>query len=202
MHGGSLRDQRPVGRRDMLGLSVELVPVEGLNGYYCDGRNAVNADELQRVMDKFDLFDNALLFHSYTEYMRDYALIVEIHIGPAEQGIYSYLFKYCVETHVHTSVQDEVYIKSLDERLIDYNIGKDLDSYVWGVNWSILYPGWTLKTLSKNADDWSKRLGLDFHEVEIVSNAFSISLILSALDVQKLSDRIDSGIERAYWRLK
>ena len=70
-------------------------------------------EDLQAVMKAYNLFDGALLFHSYTRYMRDYELIVENHVGPAESGTYSYLFKYCVEAGVSTSLPGTVYRRSL-----------------------------------------------------------------------------------------
>lgn len=88
-----------------------------------------------------DLLDAALIFHSFTPYMRDYELIVRF-AGSADTV--SYLFKFCVEANVKTKVRDDAYTKSLDDRLIDYRTGVDLDGYVWGVCWSELYPGWTL----------------------------------------------------------
>src|SRR5690349_7443233 len=95
-------------------------------------------------MKALDLFDGALLFHSCTRYMRDYELIVENHVGPAERGTYSYLFRYCVEANFSTPLLGKHYRTSLDDRLIVYETGKDLEGYVWGANWSLLYPGWEL----------------------------------------------------------
>jgi hypothetical protein len=154
--------------------------------------------ELEEIMAAFDLFDNALLFHAYKPYMRDYELIVQVHVGPAERGTYSYLFRYCVESKVRTSVPDHIYRKSLDDRLVEYESGKDLDGYVWGMNWSSLYPGWTLHAGSEKATNWTERIGLPFHEVQIEGNAFSITLIFSDLVVTKLSDQVNAGISQTY----
>jgi hypothetical protein len=134
--------------------------------------------------------------------MRDYELIVENDVGPAPPGTYSYVFKYCVETQVVTSLPDSVYGASLDERLIDYEAGKDLDGYVWGVNWSDLYPGWTLRPDSDRAADWSRRIGIDFHEVVIETNAHTITLIFAELVVAKLSDHVDPGLSSRHIPLK
>ncbi len=154
--------------------------------------------ELRGVMERYDIFDNALLFHSYRPYMRDYELIVEVHVGPAELGTYSYLFRYCIEAHVRTALPDHIYQQSLDDRLTLYDIGKDLDGYVWGVNWSMLYPGWELRSPSEAAASWTRRLGIDFHEVGIEGNAYAITLIFAELSVTKLSECVDAGIGRAY----
>jgi len=149
-------------------------------------------------MASFDVFDNALLFHSYTNYMRDYELLIEVHVGPAEPGTYSYLFRYCVEALLRTSVPSEIYRASLDERLIEYETGKDLDGFVWGVNWSPLDPGWRLVEPSERAERWGRELGLNFHEVHIDTNAYAIALIFADLTITKRSGHLDPGINRAY----
>jgi hypothetical protein len=122
----------------------------------------MNTQELQSVMERFDVFDNALLSHGYKDYMRDYELIVEIIVGPEPSGTYSYLFKYCVEAHITTSLPDEGYRRSMDDALIDYETGKGLPGYLWGVRWSDLYPGWTLNPDSEKAAEWTRRLGIEF----------------------------------------
>lgn len=162
----------------------------------------METDELQEVMAEFDVFDNALLSHGYKPYMRDYELIVEVHVGPAEQGTYSYLFRHCIEIHIRTALNEKVYRESLDDRLIAYETGKDLDGYVWGVNWSLLYPGWTLHPASERAATWTERIGIPFHEVQIEGNAHDMTLIFADLKVTMLSDRIDPGINSSFIPLR
>jgi len=158
----------------------------------------VKAEDLRKAMKAFDLFDGALLFHSYTRYMRDYELIVENHVGPAERGTYSYLFRYCVESNVSTTLSAMTYRKSLDNRLIVYETGKDLDGYVWGVHWSLLYPGWKRVSPSEKAAKWEREIGIDFHEVSIQSNAYNITLVFSDLVITRRSDHINSEINRVF----
>ena len=130
--------------------------------------------------------------------MRDYELIVENHVGPAEPGTYSYLFRYCVEAHVSTPLSGAIYRESLDDRLIDYESGKDLNGYVWGVNWSLLYPGWSLISPSQKAAKWGKEIGIEFHEVVIESNAYTIALVFSELTITKLSEQVSQGINQTF----
>ena len=151
--------------------------------------------EVQEVMERADPLDNALLRHGYKPYMRDYELIVQI-IGRPGPEIYSYLFRYCVEARVRTALTSTNYLASLDERLLDYEAGKDLDGFVWGVKWSQLYPGWELLSESDRARDWSRRLALDMHEVTIQSTVHSISLVFSTLVVRRLSAYVDPNIDR------
>jgi hypothetical protein len=154
----------------------------------------MKTEELEDLMRAFNLFDGALLFHAYTRYMRDYELIVENHVGPAERGTYSYVFKYCVESDISTPLSGDLYRKSLDERLITYETGKDMEGYVWGANWSLLCPGWELIAHSKKASEWQQRIGIEFHEISIQSDAYNITLIFSDLLITKHSGHIDQGI--------
>ena len=58
----------------------------------------MNADRLQRALD--DVFDQGLVYHAFTPYMRDYEAIVVVTADP-RTGIPTthlrYLFRYCVE---------------------------------------------------------------------------------------------------------
>src|SRR5580658_2218683 len=97
---------------------------------------------LERALD--DIFDQALMYHAFTDYMRDYEVIVYATADP-RTGIapahLRYLFRYCVEARSRTTLPPDTWRSSLDERLIDHAIGADLDGYVWGVKWQSLYPG-------------------------------------------------------------
>ena len=146
----------------------------------------MNAEALKKIMSDNDLLDAALIFHSFTPYMRDYELIVRF---AGSTDTVSYLFKFCVEANVKTTVRDDAYKKSLDDRLIDYRTGVDLDGYVWGVCWSELYPGWTLVKPSETTRRWTDRIGIDFHEVFIEGDAVSLQLMFSELAVRTLEPR-------------
>lgn len=72
---------------------------------------------------------------------------------------------------------------SLDERLVDYSTGVDLDGYVWGVKWHALYPGSILTAVSPTADRWAQQLGVPFPEVRIETNAHAVTLVFSDLQI-------------------
>jgi hypothetical protein len=145
--------------------------------------------EVQRLLD--DVFDQALVYHGFTDYMRDYELVVYCTADP-RTGIrpqhLRYLFKTCVHATAETAVSEEVWTRSLDDRLIDYQTGVDLDGYVWGVKWQVLYPGAQLVTDSTRTDRWSRSLGLDFHEVRIETNGHNLTLIFSGLEVAEVDE--------------
>src|SRR6266496_2903321 len=117
---------------------------------------------LQQALD--DVFDQALVYPAYLRY----------------------LFRRCVEADVQTAVSAGIWRRSLDDRLIDYDTGKDLDGYVWGVRWQVLYPGAKVVPGSKRAQRWADALGIDFHEVRIQANGHNITLVFSYIQVTQL----------------
>jgi hypothetical protein len=101
-----------------------------------------------------DIFDQALLHHGFVAHTRDYEVIVHATADPAtgiEPTELRDLFRYCVQANCTTTVPATIWRDSLDDRLITYETGVDLDGYVWGVNWQDLYPGAGLLTDSPTA---------------------------------------------------
>lgn len=153
----------------------------------------VTEHDLLILMDEYDIDDAGLYFHGYRAYLRDYELIVHNTIGLEEPGTYSYLFRYCVEAHTHSSLSPANYRVSLDERLIDWDRAYEdasLRGYVWGTNWSTLYR-WGLITPSARAAAWKERIGIEFHEVQIESNGYTINLVFSDLTITRLPPSFD-----------
>lgn len=147
----------------------------------------MDAAVLEQMLD--ETFDHALVHHGYTNYMRDYEVIVHATADPRtgiEPSHLRYLFRYCVEAHCKTSVPAETWRVSLNDRLIDYKTGVDLDGYVWGVKWHCLYPGARLLPESDSTRRWSKALGIDFHEVRFETNAHNLTLLFSSLQVSEV----------------
>jgi hypothetical protein len=147
----------------------------------------VNADEIAAALE--DVSDQAIVFHAYADYMRDYEVIT-YSVADPRTGIpptyERYLFKFCVEVEVTTAVSIDTWRRSLDERLIAYETGKDLDGYVWGVKWQCLYPGGKVVRDSQRARRWSEAIGIPFHEVRIETNGHDIKLVFSDLEVTEV----------------
>ena len=140
---------------------------------------------LEQLLD--DAFDHAVVHHGYTNYMRDYEVIVYATADPRtgiKPSYLRYLFRYCVDARCETSVPTETWRVSLDDRLIDPESGADLDGYVWGVKWHCLYPGAELLPESDATLRWSKAVGIDFHEVRLETNAHNLTLTFSDLQVK------------------
>ncbi|MFB7594975.1 hypothetical protein [Streptomyces sp. NPDC056160] len=76
---------------------------------------------LEQMLD--ETFDHAVVHHGYTNYMRDYGVIVHATADPST-GItpshLRHLFRYCVEARCETSLPAEPWRVSSDDRLIDH----------------------------------------------------------------------------------
>ncbi|WP_326692257.1 MULTISPECIES: hypothetical protein [unclassified Streptomyces] len=148
----------------------------------------MDAAVLEQMLE--ETFDQAVVHHGFTNYMRDYEVFVyatadpRTGVGPA---YLRHLFRYCVEARCETSVSAETWRGSLDERLIDHETGVDLDGYVWGVKWHCLYPGAKVLPESEATRRWSREVGIDFHEVLIETNAHRLTLTFSDLQVSKVA---------------
>ena len=133
-----------------------------------------------------EVFDQAVVFHGFADYMRDYDVFVYVTADP-RTGIASrhlrYRFKYCVHAAAASAVSPQVWGESLDDRLIDYDEGRDLEGYVWGVKWQNLYPGMRLVSESAVAEHWSRSLGIPFYAAAIETNGHNLSLVFADLVV-------------------
>lgn len=136
-----------------------------------------------------DAFDMALLHHGYTDYIRDYELIIQFTADPStgiETSTKRYLFTHCVSANARTSVPPSTWAYSLDERLIEEQLADDVDGYVWGVRWQVLYPGIEIIAGSESAHAWEASVGVPFFEAVIESNGHTLNLIFSDLRVEEV----------------
>ncbi|MEV6838537.1 hypothetical protein AB0N17_29180 [Streptomyces sp. NPDC051133] len=144
---------------------------------------------LQRLLDDLAA-DRAVVHHGYTTYMRDYEMFVYMTADPrtgVPPAYVRYLFRHCVRAHCETTVAPDTWRVSLDDRLLDHETANDLDldGYVWGVN---CHAAWEAELLpeSEEARRWARDLGVDFHEVRVESNAQSLTLLFSELEVSEV----------------
>ncbi|MEO9325616.1 hypothetical protein ABFT23_19145 [Nocardioides sp. C4-1] len=141
-----------------------------------------------------DVFDEALVFHGYTPQLRDYDLYVYVHAptGSGRDPVHMrYRFTHCVVAEARTAIAPEIWRRSLDERLLDHRaaLEADLDGYVWGVEWQVLYPGLTLLDRSDDAERWAAEVGITFHEAQVATNGHDLRLVFSDLVVAEVEPR-------------
>jgi hypothetical protein len=145
----------------------------------------MDAPEIQAAFDA--VFDQAILFHGFTDYMRDYDVFIYVTTDPGASITAAHLryrFVHCVRAAVTSALSPQIWRQSLDERLAGCEHGPDAEGFVWGVRWQGLYPGIRLMAESAEAQRWSRELGMPFHEAVIKANGHNASLVFSDLVVQ------------------
>lgn len=139
------------------------------------------------------LFDLPILEHGFASYMRDYRIVSEIGGKSEHRGRYLHTFTHCPVVNLTMTVRDDVWRESWDDHFTDYQRWTDAgepDGYVWGVNWSMAYPGPTYVDDSALAREWSERLGHPMHEAVIETNAFRMQIVFHDLKVERIGDDV------------
>lgn len=138
-----------------------------------------------------DVFDQALVFHGFADYMRDYDVFIyataDPRTGVAPEHL-RYRFTHCVKAVVETTVRHDVWTRSHDDVLTDYETwlaSGEPEGYVWGVKWSMLYPGMSLLPNSDDAAQWSAALGRPMYSAIIGTNSHNIALVFADLVVSR-----------------
>jgi hypothetical protein len=118
--------------------------------------------------------------------MRDYDLVVT-GFGHYSTLAFRLRFQNCVHMSAESALPQGAWAESLDDRLIDYETGADLDGYVWGVKLQVLYPGFTLVKNSAEAAAWTKRIGFPVRQVTVETNGHNLSLIFTDLLIEPVT---------------
>ena len=139
-----------------------------------------------------DIYDVAILRHGFTNYARDYQFYIAAYqwIGDLE-GSYVLTFSHCYDLTYKTLVPDDVLKESWDDLFIDYKTWKknnEPNGMVWGINWSLAFPGFKEVVNSDKAMDWSKRLDKPMKEVKLETTSFEISLTYENWKLEKISN--------------
>lgn len=147
--------------------------------------------DIQAALD--EVFDQAIVFHSFTDYMRDYEVITYSVADPTtgiKPAFDRYLFTNCVSATTTTTLDAEGWSRSLDDHLTTREAMNDAqDGYVWGVRWQCNYPGAEAVEESEAASEWTRQLGIRFVSTVWSANGHRIELLHSGLTVS----RIDAG---------
>jgi hypothetical protein len=136
--------------------------------------------------------DNSLLYHGYTNYMRDYEMIV-YRSADSRSGIQPrylrFLFVVCPEASVQSTLEPAVWSRSMDPKLLtERYVTEESSGYVWGVQAQELYPGPKVIENSARARRWADSVGVQFYEVDVEGNAHRINLVFSHLSVEEAQE--------------
>ncbi len=151
--------------------------------------------DVKSKLAEYPLLDCAILGHGFASYMRDYVLTVEQTVWSRHRaGRYLFTFSHCPVANVRSTVSDEVWKKSWDDVFTNFGRWKregEPEGFVWGVCWSLAYPGLEYVSTSELARTWSHRLGRPMHEVTIETEAFHLQLVFHDVDVEQLDDTVE-----------
>ena len=148
---------------------------------------------VRQLLEWFPDCDFAVLEHGWAPHGRDYELVVE-HSGYTRPGRHRFTFTHVVELAFETRVRDDVWPGSWDDVFTDYaawQAAGEPPGYVWGVNWSMAYPGLEAVEPSDRAGAWALRVGQDIHEVRLETNQFLMTCCFHALRTEHLDARTD-----------
>src|SRR5947207_1700914 len=126
---------------------------------------------VRELLDRESFFDAAILRHGFTDYMRDYEVVVG-GFGPENASkVFRYQFIGCVEAQCVTRLGPATFAQSISDEFVlsgpDYPEKADPLGFIWGVRYSTAYPGLKYVESGAQARRWTKRIGRQMHEVTI-----------------------------------
>ena len=146
---------------------------------------------LSRLLD--DLLpemDVGVVSHGFAPHGRDYVLLIQ-NSFPVRPGTYRVTFTHAVEVAVSTALDDNAWQHSWSDDFIDYERWKAVgtpDGYVFGVNWSLAYPGFEAIKDDPSALSWSEKLKRDMYAATVETDLFKLKLIFHDAHIDRVSD--------------
>jgi hypothetical protein len=137
---------------------------------------------VKELLKKEDFFDSTILRHGFTDYMRDYEIIVAARNGPPNTDVHNYQFVGCVEAHYQTKLRESFTQSLSDEHVYsgpDFPDKKEPAGFIWGMRFAEAYPGLKYIENGERAEHWSRLLGQKMHEVLLETNCFRLQLVFA-----------------------
>ena len=137
---------------------------------------------VKELLEQEDFFDAAVLRHGFTDYMRDYEIIVAARNGPPNTDVQKYQFVGCVEAHYQTELGHGFTRSLSDEHVYSgpaYPDKEEPCGFIWGVRFAESYPGLTYVENGERAQHWSEVLERKMHEVFLERKAYNLRFVLA-----------------------
>jgi hypothetical protein len=155
---------------------------------------------VKALLERESFFDAAIIRHGFTDYMRDYEIIVVGRAGPPAADIHRYLFVGCAEAVYQTAISPKYFGPSLPDDFVfsgpDYPEKKDPQGFIWGVRYANAYPGLSYRLGGERSAYWTAHLRRKMHEVFIETEAYSLLLVFADLRYAYLGTNPDRGVMR------
>src|SRR5262245_48375694 len=125
---------------------------------------------VRQLLDRESIADATICRHGFTDYMRDYDVIVGARNGPPNTDLHRYQFIGCVEARYET-VLEKWFNQSISDDFVlsgpDYPEKDDPDGFIWGVRFSVPQVGFEYIENGERAKYWSEKIGRKMHEVVV-----------------------------------
>lgn len=136
---------------------------------------------VKALLEQHDFFDQAIIRHGFTDYMRDYELIVQF--AGQDAGFWKYQFVGCVEAVCVSALPAQSLAQSMADEYVLADLrpsaGELPAGFIWAVRCADVYPGWTYVEDGERVAHWSKLLGRKMHEIDIETNVFNLRLVFA-----------------------
>lgn len=137
---------------------------------------------VKELLKRESFFDAAIVRHGFTDYIRDYEIIVAARNGPPNTDVHKYQFIGCVEAHYQTKLNG-LFAQSLSDEFVysgpDYPDKENPDGFIWGVRFADAYPGMEYLETGERAGYWSGLMGRKMHEITVETNAYLLRLVFA-----------------------
>jgi hypothetical protein len=144
---------------------------------------------VREILERESIDDAAIIRHGFTDYMRDYEVIVAARNGPPNTDIHKYQFIGCAEAICSTQLvrtfhePTSPFGTSLADDFVfsgpDYPEKDDPKGFIWGVRYADVLSGWIYEENGKRARFWSDVIGRKMHEVTVETNAYRLKLVFA-----------------------
>jgi hypothetical protein len=156
---------------------------------------------VREYLESEDFFDAAILRHGFTDYMRDYEIIVGARNGPPDTDIHKYQFIGCVEVAYQTAM-DGRFGQSLSDDFVlsgpEFPRKQNAPGFAWGTRYAAAYPGLKYVENGERAQYWSRRVGRKMHEVTIGTSVFTLRLVFADVRYSFLGHEPNVKIQQDY----
>ena len=142
---------------------------------------------VKELLERESITDAVILRHGFTDYMRDYEIIVGARNGAPWTDVHKYQFIGCAEAVCGTQLvrtfhePTSTFGQSLADEFVfsgpDYPEKDDPDGFIWGVRFAEVTSGWNYVENGKRAKFWSEAIGRKMHEVNLDTNVYSLELV-------------------------
>jgi hypothetical protein len=157
---------------------------------------------VKELLAREDFSDAVIMRHGFTDYMRDYEIIVGARNGPPNTDVHKYQFIGCVEAHYETEILGYFNSSISDDFVFSGPDYPDKDApygFIWGVRFAETC-GRGIEYISKGerARYWSKIIDRNMHELLIRTNAYSLRLVFADVRYAYLGNEPVVQIKKDY----